>query len=73
MRAECIGKERMVLMSAKIPMLELAARFRSHARETDLPQYREVMLRVALELETLGALRDEIPPAAALPRPTAFC
>jgi hypothetical protein len=60
-------------MPTKTSLLELAERFRSHARATDLPHYREVMLRVALELETMGALRDGLPEPASLPRPTAVC
>lgn len=60
-------------MRSKTALQEMAERFRSHARETELPHYREVMLRVALELETVVALRDEVPEAAALPRPAAHC
>lgn len=72
-RAVCIRKQRMAFMSAKLPMLEMAERFRSHARETELPQYRDVMLRVALELETIAALRDTVPEPAYLSRPAGHC
>lgn len=36
-------------------LLEMAARFRAHARETSLDDYRAVMLRTALELEAIAA------------------
>lgn len=54
-------------MRPKTSLLDMAERFRNHARETEQPHYRDVMLRVALELETMGALRDETP--APPPRP----